>query len=354
MRTEMKIKNFLFKSLWVLIIFSSMHTQGMLSPYQQSTVDGELHNQNELIIDLPNELWVYIFSYCHAEIAEEKQLLHTFFKHCSVLKQVCQHFNSLLANEIVVAELCKRHTTENKNKVLQQITRMITRTNYSECRPFVLSLLYSGANANICNHIKYNTHHVDISYLDFSLLHKALIQNDYELCIRLLLDFNADPNQLHPNKYPLFFQVKTTVLADFFFKKGADFNARDKEGNNVLCYLHQLSPELIQFYIDCGVDIRYINPIDNSCILHVFANPSFKYIYNSNDFYKKGVLLIKNIPDMVNTLNKKGKTPIDLMEEKSKREFYKKSTFYGKPFRELIALYRAHEGKTAQELAQEK
>lgn len=350
----MKIKNFFFKNLWVLVsFFITTYTQSMVSPYQQSTIDAQLHNHNQLIMDLPNEIWVHIFSYCRAEVIEGKQLLHTFFKHCAIFKNICKCFNDMITIN-VIAELCKGHTPENKDKVLQQITRELTRANYCMNRPVVLALLYAGASPNIGNYTKYNVHLNDVTYANFSLLHKVLIQNDNDLCIKLISDFNADPNQLHPNKCPLFFLVNNTVLADLFFKKGVDINAKDKDGNNVFWYLHQLSLELIQFYINHGVDTRYINPVDGGCILHVLANPTFKNIYNSNDFYKKGVLLIKTIPDMINMLNKKGKTPIDLMEEKIKREFYKHSTFYAKQFKELIATYRDCNGKTGQELKQEK
>jgi len=52
-----------------------MHAQGMLSPQQQLAIDAELYNQDQLIMGLPDEMWVHIFSNCRSEVVEEKQLL---------------------------------------------------------------------------------------------------------------------------------------------------------------------------------------------------------------------------------------------------------------------------------------
>ncbi len=328
-----------------------MYAQGMQLTHQECASSAEFYNKNQLIMSLPKEILLHIFSYCCTQNIKEECLFNTFFEHCVFLKKVCKCFKTMLTIQ-VIGELCQGHTIENKNKVLQKITHAIGATNYHIKRPIILALLYSGASADVGKHMKYSAH-IETPYQYFSLLHKALIKKDTDL-IRLLLKHNADPNQLHPNIGPLFFFAPNIVIADLFLKNGTDFNAKDRKGNNVLWYVHTLSFELINFYIKHNVDTRYINPLDGTCILHILANPSFKYIQDSNNFYKKGVLLIKAIPDMVNTLDKKGKTSIDLMEEKAKREFYKHSTYYGKPFKKLIALYRSFGGKTAQELAREK
>ncbi|HJZ23205.1 MAG TPA: hypothetical protein VJ201_02010 [Candidatus Babeliales bacterium] len=339
----MKTITFLLKNPLVLVIFfSSIYAHGMDLACQQVIFNTE---------QIPNEMWIHIFSYCCTERVEEESLFNTFFDHCIVFKDICKRFNTMLTLK-VIGELCKGHTVEDKNKMLQWIVRTASSVNYYIKRPTILALLYSGASANIGNHTKYSRH-VEIDYSDFSLLHKVLIKNDIAMLKLLLLDLNADPNQLHPNSCPLFFLASTIDIADLFFKKGANFNAKDKNGNTVLWSVHKISLELIQFYIDHNVDTRYINPLDSTCILHILANPSFKYIQDSNNFYKKGVLLIKAIPDMVNTLDKAGKTSIDLMEEKTKREFYNNSTYYAKPLKQLIAVYRSYEGKTAQELTKE-
>lgn len=348
----MKIITCIFKYLWVwAVVLTSSSIHGMQSPHLQLALLAQEYNQNQLISYLPDEICIHIFSYCDIQEIKEEQTFTMFMKQCVALKLSCKRFNTLLTT-MIIGELYKRYSIGSKNKALEEITGTISPISYKAKRPGVLILLYSGADANVGMHMKYSKT-IEVQYSNFSLLHKALLKKDTEL-IKLLLECNADPNQINPNKGPLFFNAPTVYIADLFFKKGAELNAKDKQGNNVLWYVHRLPLELIQFYIEHKVDTRYINSSDKTCILHALASPSVRYINNSNDFFKKGVLLIKTIPDMVNTLDERDRTPTDLMEKKIEMEFYNNNPCYKQPFRRLIAFCRAYGGKTGQELTQTK
>lgn len=352
MRIQMKSVAFVFRHLYILAMcFSGTCTQGMQLTSQQLASQAEEHSNNQFIMSLPDEMLMHVFSYCGINDVKKEQIFTELVGQCIALKNLCKRFSSILTIK-VIGQLHKRYAIESKNRALESITKNISSTNYQANRVGVLTLLYSGANPNTGAHMNYSRH-IQTRYSDFSLLHKVLIERDVDL-LSLLLYFNANPNQIHPNKGPLFFFAPTVNIVDLFVNKGADLNSKDKNGNNVLWYVHRLSRELIEFYIEHKVDMRYINPSDNTSLLHALANPSVKYINNSNGFFEKGVLLVEKIPDMLNVIDKSGKTPIDLMQEKIKREFYNNSMYYAKPFKQLITLYIGYGGKTAQELTQNK
>jgi len=327
----------------------SVFCHDMESIFYQLALEEE-YKQHQLMLCLPDEICIHVFSYCDLQEIEEEQLFAAFMKQCTMFKTICVRFSKILTHT-VIGDLYKGYSLASKNKALQKITRTILQSNYETKIPGVLILLRSGASADVGMYTKYRDA-IEIKYSNFSLLHKALmykalIQKNDPL-LKLLLDYGANPNQLHPDKQPLFFLSPTIDIINLFFKKGADLNAKDKHGNNVLWHVQQLPLELVQFYIDHKVDTRYINPSNKTCILHALA-PSVKYINNSNDLFKKGVLLIKTIPDMVNTLDAEGRTPIDLMEKKLEMEFYNNNPRY--PFKRLIDFYRISGGKNAQELS---
>lgn len=149
-----------------------------------------------------------------------------------------------------------------------------------------------------------------------TFLQKAVFQSD-EQAIEILFQHKACPKTQCFNTFtfknePLLWYVKTPEIARLLVKNNVDIHATNTDYPNILWRtLHvNYSFEMMEFYLEKEVNARQLRPSDDSCLLHYASsiNPN----NNCREmFLKKVELLVKTIPDMINTLNVDGETPLD-------------------------------------------
>ncbi len=334
----------------ISVMFFILPLQGMKN-YAQVKAETKEYNDNKCPLTmLPSEILKHIFSYYPVHyyfenkriaryLVEERephalmQSMNRFLR----LRGTCKKFSELLTLK-AIGNLCKQYTQEGKDKCF--IGRFSQWDN--EIIPI---LAHAGADINM-----------DDSIVRFTVQEKY----DEDL-IQLFITY---PN-LH---IPFFFYANTKEMAQTFIDKGVNVHATDKDGNNVLWYITKNGPaELIEFYLQCDVDVKTLrpdaileyldgdkpDPMGQSCLLHWLA----KNHYVQDNMYKKGLLLIDAIPHMINQLNTGGQTPLDIAyssftaHQKYIETYGSKENRYGS-FEKLIALFKSHGGLTAKEAKQ--
>jgi hypothetical protein len=186
----------------------------------------------------------------------------------------------------------------------------------------------------------------------FSGLRAAIHHEDKQMIVALFQN-NVSHNQQKGRNDPDFFSIKKIDIAQIFINQGVDLNVDGCYSSHVLwtCLTQGYSLELIEFYLDHHVDVKKINIANNECILHHYARCRFRCIINIEDYVQIGTLFLKAAPEIINTLNKTGKTPLDIVKEIMKEEKQKTNTY--KVCVALTELFEKHGGKTAQQLKQD-
>jgi len=333
----------------------------------------EYNNNDCLLTRLPNETLIDILSHCLIKDENSKKSLKYSIKEFMQLSTTCKNFNRILTFE-TIGTLCKKYAQGDKNRVLQNL---VNDGRYATTRLPILILICAGADANTREntHTRKDAHDemcirgtwlrdgnqivkVNISTMQQpskvnnkingkSLLGNAIFNNDAELATTL---FRHHANPKVRNGFsPLFFYAKTVEIAQMFIDNGVNLRATDIRGN-VLWHIviNHYPSDLMLLYLKHNVDPKKLSQLDGSCLLYALAKQ--KRTNNTDDFLKKGELLLAAIPDMVNALNKDGKTPVDIAQE-SLETLQPGSETY-KAFEALITLFKERGGKTAQELAQ--
>jgi len=209
--------------------------------------------------------------------------------------------------------LLKSYGQEIIDKALAQITSTINnKENFSKLESSTLILLFAGANT---------------TYPNVPLLLKNALINKNILLTGHLLKNGVDPDQCEI--LPLLFYAKTKKYAQLLKEFGADIHIKQPilETNVLWELIENKNPseeknlKLFQFYLNEKVDPKLIRPIDNNSLFHHFASKA-ALSYNNENFLKLGKMLLSAIPAMINTLNKYGKTPLDIMI--NEKEYYKK------------------------------
>jgi len=313
-----------------------------------TTERAEQFNQNNPLFLLPRETLDHILSYCQAEDKDQVKSLEKSIKTFLQLSRVCKNFNTLLTFE-TIGKLCKNYELVDKNNVLKKLLETINNFTYKTKRPCALVLVYAGADVN-----------TQVSISD-CLLGTATIYSDEQM-IEILFKHNADPNVKSCANNPLIFYVTTIKTAQMFIDNGVDIHATSSYiGTNILWNIlydsgfHHYPSELVELYLKYQVNATQLNSDDNSCLLHKHAGSSYsKFIKDTDNFLKKGTLLLNAMPKkMINALNKQGQTPVDIalasLEEVKRYKCTKSTTAY----EQLIVLYRAYGGLTAQELREQ-
>jgi hypothetical protein len=101
----------------------------------------------------------------------------------------------------------------------------------------------------------------------------------------------------------------------------------------------------MELYLTHHVDAKKLRMSDGSCLLHALG---WSNLNIDNHFFKKVQLLVEAVPDIINTVNQKGETPLDLAYN-ALETYYKKNIDPG-TLKAVIALFRRCGGKTAPEL----
>lgn len=172
-----------------------------------------------------------------------------------------------------------------------------------------------------------------------SLLHKALILN-HDGLVKALFKYDANYNETDClRKYPIFFDAQTVEIVQLFIDKQVDVGQKDLDDCNVLWHLidSKFSAELMRFYLQHNVNANHICKWDGSCVLHSFAEN--KVITDVDQFLKKVRLLLKKSPDMVNTVNNNGETPI-ASAERTIKTWGEKYPACVEPLQKLIELFK--------------
>jgi hypothetical protein len=307
--------------------------------------------------------------------------IRTFFRFMSV----CKYAHENITFPWMTLELA------TKNRMMQEVNALMTKSSHKECftakRAFhlylhehpekvsfgynkycaiALALVYSGAGADITD-----------KTVSTTLLSKAVHAQD-EPAVALVLNHQADPyqksfdedqlaatilgcnvtfsqightdmQQLYCN--PIFSRATTLPIFELFrekIDKQVALNMPESRWIITEFRYNQYPPEIMEAWIAYGFPVRCIWP-DNSCMLHTFLGDyyqspcSFK---DTNSFLKKIELLLKVIPDMVNTKNDKGITPIDIAYTYQNSPCNVAKDVHEK----IITLLRQHGAKSSKEL----
>lgn len=367
----MKKLNLTFNEVWIsalLLSMVSMHS--MEKEYAQLASQAEEYNEHYCqLTSLPPEKLIQILSHCLVQTEDQLKSFEDSVETFIRLNSTCKIFNRLLTLE-EISDFFKNYTQIDKDTILQNfIETMGPRNYYSPNRILdnytikripALLLVYAGANVNI----KVGS---DSSGTPSSLLHVAVMHDDAQF-VATLFKYHADSQATDGIEEPIFWLAKTVEIAQLFIGNGVDLHAVNSTlinpDPNVLWHIidNEIYPsELMALYLKNHVNAKplYYDKFlllhnahpesyrqgDNYCLLHTLSWwNSHKKINNIDDFLKKGELLLNAIPDMINTLNENGKTPLDVAQEGLKNAKTPEA------FKGLIVLLRMRGALTAQEL----
>lgn len=259
---------------------------------------------------------------------ELKEVVKTFFIFNIVSKDFNQRFKLPWSN----LELAK------KNEMLEGIIDYMTVLPYARYRTVPLVLIYSGADA-------------DAKPKSLRTCLAKAVGEGNESAIAMLLKHGANPYQTD-DQYgkPICFCASTVAIAELFLKKIDKDELLSKSSCTGDLLGSRYSLEMMTFWFDYGVNPRKIySGSDNDCLFHCFVRSLNWYGNTGENIVAKGELLLKRIPDMLNTINGRGETPLDM----AIREDSYNSCYIRGAHKCLIALFREHGGKTAKELAAE-
>ncbi len=294
----------------------------------------------------------------------EKNSYFTTTSPLSRISDSCKTKNTLL---ITIGKLYQKyHDLQKINFEMNNFLETASSDNYWQNRKAALFLTYAGARND--------------AYQKTSLLQHAIWRGDTEM-LEILFNYNTSPNQKWLNK-PNFFSIQTIHVAQIFMnQKTFDRQATDRSKYNVLweCIHREHSPKLIEFYINNNVS-PYSPNCDRESLLHYLCRfKSFKY--TTDNYLNICRHLIKKHPEIINNLNIRQKTPLDLAEqsikilqeeehdksvekyiitemnklkikEEEEKEHKNNQNHYEKYYA-IIALLKNHGGKTSMELKTE-
>jgi len=355
---------FTLNKIWIsAILFSALSAQGMenntckaltiWSKHQSfhshvlnyKALQANQYNNNVcLLTSLPNEKLMEIFSHCLVNDINQVKSLVNSIKNYMKMNTVCKNFNQLLTFE-GIGNFCKNYNQSDKSQTLKNLIKTME-TSYEINRPLALILVYAGTNA------KLGTLNSNM------LLHMAPSANDTQL-VKALFKYHANPSanaQVCKSTLALF-KARTVEMAHIFIDNGANIAAANGDNIFPLNVLWSVvrsgyQSELIEFYLSHHIDAKQVSTNDNSCLFHELVKAQQVYVMDTaDDLLKKAKLLLDVIPNMINTVDKYGRTPVDVAQ--LRLELNEK---YDDPkvLKQLITLFREHNGVAAQELEQNK
>lgn len=145
--------------------------------------------------------------------------------------------------------------------------------NYSMCDKIMELLLEKGADLKLLNSS------CDLSVLN--VLWNIVILAGIDIPISELLDANADPNfrirdttLLHKGLPRINVDAEYTKLYKSLFRKGANPNLLDSQGNSLLAQIcsdsENYDPELVRFLVDSGADPNYIDRFGRNLLMILY------------------------------------------------------------------------------------
>lgn len=192
------------------------------------------------------------------------------------------------------------------------LTTNITDGSYKNNRLDALSLVKNKADINLTVYPNGDSRVTSIGHV---LLERATRHSDTEL-LAALFERNANPDMRSVAGVPIFFYAKDLAVIQEFVNRKVNLNAiKVTDQTNVLrkALHHKYPAELLQLYITEKIDLRNISYPDNSCLFHELATlcETFSAKDRAN-FFRKSYLLLTNCADVLNTVNNKNQTPLDL------------------------------------------
>ena len=324
----------------------------------------EKYNQYNPLIALCDDIFKQILSYCHehdvpsnastiassfAKATNEEVLskrdnaikaLEKSIKTFMQLSATCKLTHTLLTHE-KIGTFCKNYPHEIKLYLFQNLMQP-TSTPGDEIKHFPAVII-------LCAGIDTASIEEELT----CLLAQAVESNDAQR-VTTLFKHHADPNvqdRLYDRVVPIFFRIKTVEVAQEFIKKNVNLHVITHwPQTNVLWEVTKTHypSELMKLYLAHHVDAKELHPLNNSCLFHKLTWSS---LHIDDNFFKKAQLLLEAIPAMINTLNKKGETPLDLAY--NALAAYHKKNINSKTLEAVIALFKHYGSKTAQELKKE-
>jgi hypothetical protein len=264
---------------------------------------------------LPDELLPAIFHWCRQDLSfrprfSRSKSLRTFdrsIKKCistfMQLRLVCKKFEMALTSQ-KIGYLCKNYISESEKLYLDHVLKNVIKKFFSDAnrqyyalRVSLLLLLRMGASPN----------QESMQYV----LQEAIAADDEEVT-RVLLNYPKSELSYTAILYNtnFFYYVKTIKIAQILIDHRFSIQRGIEEG-----LLHRIiidrSYELIEFYInERNVDISVDAYKANESLLHLLVSH-----YWDVDFFKKVALLLSKQPDMINSFDKRGQTPLDCIQK---------------------------------------
>lgn len=297
----------------------------------------EEYNQSNTLITLFSDIFNQIIACCHTHDNNEIKALEKSIKTFMQFSATCKAMHKFLTHE-VIGNFCKDYTPETKLKMFRTLMEPTYKPG-DEIKhlPAVILLCAGTENTHIKNELS-------------CLLIEAIRSNNIQRAATLF-KHNADPNT-QDNTVPVFFHAETVEMAQVFIhnKVDIDMNSLWPDTNVLWEVVRTKYPsELMGLYLTHRVNAETLRPSDESCLLHALG---WSNLNIDNHFLKKAQLLVEAIPHMINTINQRGETPLDLAHS-ALETYYKKNINPG-TLNAVITLFRRCGGKTAQELKIEK
>jgi len=284
------------------IFFSTLSMQGMEYDAQLASHAEEYNSRNSVFL-LPTDVLHCIVSHHFVQDDNQVIVLTNSIKIFMKLSTVCKKLNTSLTFE-TIGKSCQNYPQDEKNQTLNLIS------NYSldQRRLPVLILVCAGADTKEQDYAKF-------------LLEGAVHTNDLKM-VEILFKHHANPNEIVYGT-PVLMRVKTRAIAQEFIDNDVDLQL-SIEGKNILWYTtkNEYTSDLMAFYIKHQVDAEKLSK-DKSCLLHELAGskntPYHDYqkidnykIDDVDDFLKKAQLLLSAIPTMINQVNERNETPLQV------------------------------------------
>ena len=294
----------------------------------------EEYNQHDGLTALHNDIFNYMLPYCHTNNNAEAEALEESIKTFMRLRIVCKKFNTLLTFE-TIGTLCHNYAPHIKSQTFRKLIKPTYDPHDKIKHLPALIVLCAGTDIN-----------TEIELND--LLFEAVRSNDIQVTTALF-KYHAHPH-IQNESGPIFFHAKTVEMAQLFIANKVNVHMVSSwPKTNIFWEIikNEYPSELMALYLAHNVDAKKLRPSDNACLLHRLASLP---VNMDDNFFEKAQLLLNAAPDMINTINNKNKTPLDIAQEELEKA---KKDGSSETIEKLIALFKEYSGKTTQELTQQ-
>lgn len=274
-------------------------------------------------------------SYSSVALSNKEELsLLDVIKSFIQLSATCKEYNKRLTC-VTIGDYCKNYSQYVKNRTLNDLVKdMCPNLDYTHKRLTVLTLVCAGAN----------------QIWGYRLILQAVQKSDtYLVNVILQYNENVDVNiEISlSNPCSMLFAVKNVEIAQQLITRGANVHEVHPDKNtNILWSIlgNEYPTNLMEFYLTQNVDATSPNPLrKKETLLHRFAATSYSGgISNLDNFMQKAKLLFSIIPDKINALDERRRSPRDIVEISLKTAKNHKNKVATVAFKALILLFQEH------------